>query len=161
VTGPVGDSYGTAIGCSVLGGYGLEEQAVGRSATYETVSIVASSGGASAPSPTSTASSRCRASWTHKNKRRATFTPRMMFKSEDWLPSLTTGTAVETHDISVDGRSADFNSNINHTLVISKHTIKRKVLPRPKYVIENRSSRKKSIVGAAVSHSQEHSQVSG
>jgi hypothetical protein len=130
VTAPVGDSYGTAIGCSVLGGYGLEEQAVGRSATYEIVSIVATSGGASAPSPTSTASSRCRASWAHKNKRRATFTPRVMFKSESWLPSLTAGTAVETHDVSVDGRSADF---INNTLSLSKHTIERKVLPRPNY----------------------------
>jgi hypothetical protein len=82
VAGPVGDSHGAAIGCSILGGYGLEEQAVGRSAAYETVSIVASSGGTSVPSPTSTASSRCQASWTHRNERCATLTPRVMFKSE-------------------------------------------------------------------------------
>jgi hypothetical protein len=45
VTAPVGDSNGAAIGRSILGGYGLEQQAVGRSAAYETVSIVASFGG--------------------------------------------------------------------------------------------------------------------
>jgi hypothetical protein len=42
VTAPVGDPYCAAIGRSILGGYGLEQQAVGRSAAYETVSIVAS-----------------------------------------------------------------------------------------------------------------------
>jgi hypothetical protein len=67
VIAPVGNSNGAALGRSILGGYGLEQQAVGRSAAYETVSIVASFGVASAPAPTLTASLRCQASWTHKN----------------------------------------------------------------------------------------------